>query len=362
MTDPGSHRVGRDNGDEITLLALATIMLRGRRTILSMAAAGLVLGVAFGLLMPRTYTSTATFIPQDSEEGGSDIARAASQLGFNISNGSGGWGPAVYVELLQSRVLLEPIAVDTLQVPEEGGKRIAVSDLLDVSASGARKTDLTVRALGDHIAASEEKSLNGVKLSVTTKWPSVSYTLAERLVSGVGRFNVERRKSQAAAERQLVENLANEAAAALRASEDELQAFLQRNRGGTQGSPQLAFDRDRLQRQVDLRQQIYTSLLQNREQARIREVRDTPVITVLEDPRLPVVPESRKVVMKGIFGLIGGTLLGMLVAFLAQGLAGARIAPNKEEREFFELLAAATPRFRRRRAPRERAWSAGGDQ
>jgi len=78
---------------------------------------------------------------------------------------------------------------------------------------------------------------------------------------------------------------------------------------------------------------------------------------------LPVVPESRNVVFKGILGLVAGTLLGMLMTFLAQGLAGARVAPNKEEREFFDLLAAATPRFvRTRRKTTERAWSAGGEQ
>jgi uncharacterized protein involved in exopolysaccharide biosynthesis len=188
--------------------------------------------------------------------------------------------------------------------------------------------------------------------------------LADRLVSGVGRFNVERRKSQAAAERQFVDGLAAEAERDLRTAEDGLQSFLQRNRE-MGGSPQLVFERDRLQREVALRQQVYTSLLQNREEARIREVRDTPVITVLEDPRLPVVAEPRKTVLKALLGGFGGVLLGMLITFLGQGLAGARTAPNKEEREFFALLAAATPRFRKRgsaRKKRDHLRSAARDQ
>jgi tyrosine-protein kinase Etk/Wzc len=365
MLEPMSPTTVSDNGGEITLLGVATLMLRGRRTIAALALAGGVVGATIALLQPRIYTSTATFIPEGSDAANSNIARAASQFGIALPTGGTGWGPPVYVELLQSRPLLEPLALDTLTVPEEKGKRIPVVELLGVSASSlARKTDLAVRALRSHIAATEERSLNGVKLTVSTRWPSVSFILAERLVTGVGRFNVERRRSQAAAERQFVDGRANEAEVALRSAEDALQAFLQRNRD-IGGSAQLAFERDRLQRQLSLRQQIYTSLLQSREEAKIREVRDTPVITVLEDPQLPVVPESRKVLLKMAVGILGGALVGMLITFLGQGLAGARVAPNKSEQEFFETLAAATPRFSKRLGKSkktEKTWTAAGDQ
>src|SRR5438067_2285669 len=83
-------------------------------------------------------------------------------------------------------------------------------------------------------------------LSVTTQWPSVSLALAEKLIRGVGTFNVERRRSQAAAERQFVDAQAAESERALRDAENALQSFLQRNREYG-GSPQLPFERDRLQ-------------------------------------------------------------------------------------------------------------------
>lgn len=363
-TEPRNNLNVRDASDEITLLGIATLVLRGRRTIITLAVVGVAIGLTLALLQPRIYKSSATFIPEEPDQAGSSIERAASQLGISVPSTGSGWGPPVYVELLKSRALLEPLALDTLTVSEDSNKRVAVSDLLGISApSLARKTDLTVRALENHIHAAEEKSLHGVKVAVETRWPSVSYTLATRLVSGVGRFNVERRKSQAAAERQFVDALASDAERALRNAEDEFQSFLQRNRE-IGGSPQLVFERDRLQRQVTLRQQIYTSLLQNREEARIREVRDTPVITVLEEPRRPSVAEPRRVILKAAVGLLGGTLLGMLITFLAQGLAGARIAPSKEEQEFFEQLAAVTPRFNKRIGAKkaETSWSSAREQ
>jgi len=89
------------------------------------------------------------------------------------------------------------------------------------------------------------------------------------------------RQSQAAAERGFTEERMAEAQEELRAAENELQRFLQNNRQ-FQNSPELVFQHDRLQRRVAMRQQVYTSLVQSYEQARIDEVPNTPVITVVE--------------------------------------------------------------------------------
>jgi len=99
-----------------------------------------------------------------------------------------------------------------------------------------------------------------------------------------------------------------------------------------------------------LRQQVYTSLVQNWQEARIREVRDTPVITVLENPRLPVVSEPRRLVLKGILCGLAGGILGALIALLAEGVSGVRRQPGGDVREFFQLVEQATPRFLKRRA------------
>lgn len=340
--------------DEISLAALGSVLLRRRRTILALGLLGALLGLAAGLLSTRVYTSRAIFIPQGpQQDGASGLALAASQFGIRVPPSSGTWGPPVYVELLRSRALLEPIAVDSVVVVERGGRRVAFMDLLEIEApTPAKRLHRAVERLGKIVKASEDKKLGAVKLSVATEWPSVSLALAERLVRTVNQFNVETRKSQAAAERQFVELQAAEAERALRESEDRLQAFLQGNRI-IAGSPELTFRRDRLQRGVESREQVYTTLLQNREEARIREVRDTPVITVLEDPRLPVVGEPRKSVQKAVMGGLTGGMLGVLIAFIVQGVVGARRTPSEEVREFFQLVEEATPRFLKRGA-RER--------
>jgi uncharacterized protein involved in exopolysaccharide biosynthesis len=342
----GAASEGQD--DDISMLALGSTLLRRRRTIAFLGVFGAALGLAFGLLSRRVYTSEAMFIPQGSEASAGGLALAASQFGIRVPTSGGTWGSPVYVELLRSRSLLEAIALDTVIVREDGGRRIAIMDLLQVdAASNALRVDRTIRALGKIVAASEVKTLGAVKVSVITPWPSVSLALAERLVSGVNQFNLETRKSQASAERRFIEARAQEAEGALHAAEDRLQAFLTGNRDFA-SSPELGLNRDRLQRDVALRQQLYTTLLQSGDEARIREVRDTPVITMIEDPSLPTTGEPRKSVQKAAIGGFLGVGLGVLVAVLAQWVSGARREPSEESKEFFLLVEQATPRFLRR--------------
>jgi uncharacterized protein involved in exopolysaccharide biosynthesis len=340
----------RDDND-FSLLSLGSVLIRRRRTILVAALVGGILGLASSFISPRKYVSTSVFIPQGADAGASSgLALAASQLGIRVPATGGVWGPPVYVELIRTRALLEPIALDTIEVAELGRKRVPVADLFGVEAPDpARRAALAVNALRANIAANEVKPLGAVKVSVTTRWPTASLALAERLVRAINQFNLETRKSQATAERQFVDAQAAVAERALREAEDRLQAFLQQNRTFG-GSPALAFTHNRLEREVSLRQQEYSSLLVNREEARIREVRDTPVITVIEPPRLPLTAESRRSAQRTVLGAVCGIMLAVVLVLLTNGIARAKGESSEAAREFFESLAEATPRWLRRGA------------
>lgn len=354
MKEPVIYREPLPRIEEaISLLAVGSALLRYRRMIIVLGLLGGTAGLAAGLLSKRVYSARATFIPEEPDKQAlSGLAAAAGQFGIKIpSGGESGWGPPIYVELLKTRELLEPIAADTLVVPEEDGRRVAIADLFRVKPGAPPlRLERTVRALRKKLTVEEDKKIGGVKVTVTTRWPSVSFGIANRLVRGVNQFNLESRKTQAGAERRFVETQAIEAERILRDAENRFQLFLQRNRGGLglAGSPELQLERDRLQRELTLRQQMYTSLLENQEEAKIREVRNTPVITVIEQPKLPVLAEPRHSVTKALLGALAGAVLGVLIAFLSQRVAGARTASSQEATEFFELVDEATPRFLRR--------------
>lgn len=330
---------------DLSFWELASVLVRRRKLIVLLGVIG---ALAFGLLAitrGRVYQASATFIAQDAPpETGSGLELAASQLGLDVSRAGKGWSTAMYVKLLDSWALLEPIALDTVTIAEEGGRRARVIDLLGVTAPDPRqRVEKAVAALRQHIVASDDRRLGTVSLSVTTKWPSVSFALAQSLVQGLNRFNIETRRSQATAEREFVERQADQAKTDLRSAEDNLQNFLQQNRDPS--SPQLAFERDRLQREVLLRQSVYNGLMQSEEQAKIREVRNTPVITLIDTPRLPVIGQPHHTVKRTILGGFIGAMLGVVIALLGYIVARSRESRNDSSKLFFEALADATPQF-----------------
>jgi uncharacterized protein involved in exopolysaccharide biosynthesis len=334
-------RVGDAHSGETDypLLAFGALLLRWRRALLALAALGAVSGAISGLASPRLFEAVATFIPQGSEGGGaaSGLELAASEFGIRVPSG-GAFGPPVYVELLRSRALLEPVALDTFDVREES-RRAELRELLGVTS---KVSDASLGAIRRAVTANEVKALGGVRLTVRTQWPSVSLAATQALLRRINDFNLRTRRTQAAAERQFVEAQSVEAERTLRDAEDRLQAFVQRNRS-TAASPELAFERDRLQRAVNLAQNAYTSLVVRKVEARIKEVRDTPLITVLEEPQLPRIAVSRRVLLRTVLGSAAGVALALILAWGAAALNAARDSGSRDASVFFDLLRKAVP-------------------
>ena len=343
----GGAPPGRVGEGDLSLTGVAIVVLKARRTIVGLAVFGALIGLASGLLRDRTYLARVTFLPKGGEESASALALAASQFGVSLAKGSADWWPAIYVEVLKSRPLLEPIVTDTFVVAEDNGRRSTLLDLLKVrGTTEAVRTARGIIALSRIIVVTEDRKLGAARVSAATEWPSVSLALVEKLVDGVHRYNLATRRTLAAAERKFVEAQTDEAEQDLRRAEDELQSFLLRNR--VFAAPELMFRRDRLQRAVSIRTQTYTSLLENRAQARLREVRNTPVITMIEAPRLPVLPEKRGAGIRAVVGVLGGALIGMLWVFGVRQLHSARDGADPQRVELFALQREATPRLLRR--------------
>ena len=329
----------RDEG-EISLFALGTTLLRNRWRIARWMAAGGAIAAIFALFKPALYVASASFVTQ----GGADATRSglasiAGQFGVAIPTANQSLSPELYARLLKSRVVLQTIARDTFQVQEMGGKRISFLDLFEIKdESPLRREDKGVKVLSNLVTVGVSKPTGVVELAVATKWRSVSLGIAEQLINGVNDYNERTRQSQASAERKFVEGRLAIASADLRDAEDRLEQFLRTNMQ-LGGSPELSIQRDRLQRNVSLRQQVFAALTQSYEEARIREVRDTPVITVLEPPSAPADPASRGRLLRVLLGLLLGAIFGALIAFLSDMVARQRKVGDAEASAFADTLA-----------------------
>ena len=315
------------SGGELTLVALFRFLMRHRRAIL---ATGLVCGAlvtGVGLTRSRTYTSTARFMPQTSENSLSRLAGLAASFGVSVPGTEQGSSPAFYAELLKSRDVLRETALTRYAFATKGDSMhgTLVELFRERAPSPALRRDMAARDLLKSIDVTVGHETGTIDLKVSSAWPELSQQIAARMIQLVSDFNLHRRQTKAGAERRFVEARLAESRDSLRTAEGRLQAFLQRNRV-YQNSPQLLFEHDRLDRDVNMQQQLYTTLAQSYEAARIDEVRNTPVITVMEAPDLPAKPNARLALLKGLLAGIVGLGLGAFFVALREALGGFRAA------------------------------------
>ena len=104
-TDQGQYE------DQLSLLQVASLVVRRRRLIFVLTLVGTLLGVGFAFLSPPEYTTTASFLANEGDQGAlSGAAGLAQQFGFALPSSNGAArSPEFYRDLLQSREILSGV-------------------------------------------------------------------------------------------------------------------------------------------------------------------------------------------------------------------------------------------------------------
>lgn len=297
-------------------IQLLTALLDRRRLILWFAVVAVSLVVVptviSVLLGHRTYTSQ-TLVTASARRNPSSLSGLAAQFGVAVPGADPTQSPAFFVDVLKSPDLLRQAAMMRVQ-PSGSTDSVMLADHYRIGGAGARSLEATRKRLDDAIAVTSSQRSGIITIEVKDRDPAVAREIATRLVRLLSDVNVGSRRSQATLERQFTEQRSQEAARDLRTAEEEQRDFLSRNRNCC-SSPDLTLERERLERAVTMRQTLYTQLMQAYEQARIEEVRDTPALTTIEAPTLPVLPDRTGIVSKSIVALFVGLTLGICVAF-----------------------------------------------
>jgi uncharacterized protein involved in exopolysaccharide biosynthesis len=345
-------------GDEISLFEVASFVVRRRRVVVLSLLVGVLLTLPIALTTTLEYRASASFVSHGGEQGGLAGASAlAAQFGFSVPRSGGSErSPEFYRDLLESREILDGLVRDGVRVVTTTEETtVDLADHFEIKeGNSAERGELTRRHLADHVVeVSIGRETGIVSLGVQTDDAALSAAIAWALLDLISAFDLETRQSEASAERIFAEERLQQLQRELATVEDSLRAFLDENRQFGNSS-QLTFQHDRLQRRVGMRQELVTGMAQAFEQARIEEVRNTPVVTVIDEPEVPALPEPRGRVLKLLLGAILGTMAGFGVAFVVEYGARAESEKNQEYGEFRTLLRDARTDFfdlRRSRRP-----------
>jgi tyrosine-protein kinase Etk/Wzc len=326
---PGYDRSPRE--DEVSLLDILLVLARHKTLIVRTVLVFTLIGVTYALLASEEFTSETRVVREAQSETGGSLPGgispgALSGLGINLGGAASGLTPAAFPEVLQSREVRLAVVRDTFRFPDAERPMTYIDyvnrptgslgtvlnytlwlpwtlkgmfgDVISgtpapAGTTGAGKPvipseeeDEALKAIGDMISASVDEETGLMTISVTAGGPQLASDLTE---SFLGHFTTRVRtiRTEKVLERlQFVEGRFEEAEQELETAEERLAQFLERNQNPTTAT--LQFRRDRLQRQVSFKEQLYSELQSQLTQTRLDLQRRQPVVTVVEKPVPPM--------------------------------------------------------------------------
>jgi uncharacterized protein involved in exopolysaccharide biosynthesis len=326
------------SAEEVNISDVIEPFVRHWKLLLGLPAAiGFFVGL-ISLLLPSVYTAQTTLTAAASTTGGglntalASLAGLAGQLG--VSSGSGGsLSPDFISDVLKSREVLTGTLKSEFRDPGSRADGRPLLDILQIEGkSEAARLSEGVRRLTALVKTRVDHSTGIVTLMVRARDPELAAAIANRMRDILNSFNLERGQSQSREQARFTRERLDQAETELHQAEATQLRFLQANRNYS-GSPILEFEQARLRRAVDLKQEVYISLAKSYEEARIAEVRDTPVITTIDSAVAPDQRSSPRPLLNGVIGfLLGGALASGLIYLLEQRSRTGRVAsPNRSD-------------------------------
>lgn len=289
----GVADVVRALGEARRFVALVVVM--------AVAAVGL-----HAILAPSRYSSGFIVLPESPSSSG--VASLAAQFGVPLNVGGEGYSADFYAELLGTTSVRDSVLGGRFQ-SSEGVGDVSLLDVLGAKGNtdSRRRADARERLRRATFVLVSRRS-GTVQLVVSLADSAISQQVASRYLEVLSVFDVKARSSRGRAERIFAEERLALSAQDVESAERQLLQFLQRNRDLSR-SPELQYERERLERRAAEANQLRTSLLQSYEQARLAEVRDLPALTVVSRPSAPLRADSRRLLLKLLVALSGALAL-----------------------------------------------------
>ena len=307
------------------------------------------------LVIPAVYRSSASFVANSSGQSKVQSASASSPISGLLSQFGGSLGgdpsesPNFYLELIYSRELLTRLLDSKFPDPRTANVRDSARlvDLLRLrSKDPARRMELGVKEMTKAIKGSLDPKTNLVWFSADAEYPELSSQISNRMIALVSSFNRETRVSRAKSKRVFLERRLDSAKAELHNAEESMRFFYEQNRG-ILIAPSLKSEEQRLKRKVDVQSDLFLNLQGQLEVARIDEINDAALITVIDTAITPRKAQWPRYGVASITGLSLGLLIGLLAAGCAAVLHDWRMRNPDDWDEFRESFSRKGARFSR---------------
>jgi len=161
----------------------------------------------------------------------------------------------------------------------------------------------------------EDRRTGLIQVSIEMESPNLAAEVANFIGSEIQSYIQKQNTAKAVKEKLFISERLIVVKSELEKLEDDLKEFKERNRG-YEVSPELFMIYSQKFREAEAKQQVYVTLQQQLELARISEVKQTPIINILDEARPPVSKSRPNRAIISLLSLLAGFLFGTSISII----------------------------------------------
>jgi uncharacterized protein involved in exopolysaccharide biosynthesis len=338
--------------DEIDLIELAKTIWDNRKTIYKFVAVGAVLGLLVALLSPKEYVSSATLMPEyatESSTGGA--SRLLQQYGGLIGLSGGTYNSSsnairvdLYPQIVSSLSFQDKLARQEFYFADYDTMASVYDYYLEINSPGffgaiakytiglpgviikALKGEEDIRSsnfnIGDEIVRLSKKEMGVIKnlrervnasldeesgiisVSVKMRDPELAAKMTKYAIEELTLYLTDYRTEKVLIDLDFVETQLASAKERFEEAQLNLADFDDSNQGNL--TARARTERQRLQSEYDIAVNVYNTLTQQYEEAKLKVQEETPVFKVLQPVQVPVNDETSGSMVLFVFVLLSG--------------------------------------------------------
>lgn len=285
----------------------STLMVVGTITALS---------IAFSLMLPNYYRSSAVLMPSNNQTklgGLSGLSSLASIAGISVGDAS---VEQLYPDIIKSESILHDVIYSKYH-SKNFSFPVNLIEYWEIDEDDSLlRYEIALKRLQKEIEVSADKKTNIVNITLLMKEPQLAADVVNRAVFLLDNFMKTKRTTSAKEQKKWIESRLLEVESDLKKSEEVLTNFREKNRS-ISNSPQLLLQEQRLTRDIEINDAMFVELKKQYEIAKIEEIKDIPVINIL-DPARPAAKKDKPtrsviVLLSFFFSFLGSIFYKVII-------------------------------------------------
>ena len=254
------------------------------------------IGLGFSFVIKKSYDAEISLYPakNDINQGYGQFQSIVANLGMNTANNDQKFN---IPDVVMSRRIAAKVV--TQKWISKDGKSIDLIHLWGINKKsrinfikGASNDSLSmhekaIKRFNDHIKVNEDRLTGLINISTSFEDPNIASSIANFIGKQVEDYIQKENSAQSKKEKLFINDRLLIVKKELEKTELELKNFKERNRGYEE-SPELFMLYSQLFREVEAKKEVYLTLQQQLELARIEEVKRSPILHILDYAVTPI--------------------------------------------------------------------------